>query len=294
MITRVRRLYIDLVFFSFFFSVLFCIFCRIVDNLIRFWVFLELCGLSIIPSYFCVSDSNISGFYRSLLTYLIISGLSSVFIVSGVLLSDLYYFIILGFILKFGLFPFSLWVYRVFRSSKWFFIFFLSVILKFPILFFSFIFQRVRVYFVFFDCSFTILWCSLLFWLFRNDWKFIWCHMSLSSVSTLLVACFCSDIRMCMYIYGYYLFWSVLCVYYFYLIRDGSGYLVNFWVYCFLLLVTPLSLPLFYKLGVCIAIFYSSIYVLVVWSLYRFSEQFFLYKLCGDYFYSGVFKIWVS
>ncbi|VDO02744.1 unnamed protein product, partial [Rodentolepis nana] len=97
-----------MIFFSFFFSVLFCIFCRIVDRL--------LCGLSIIPRYFCVSDSNVSGFYKSLLTYLVISGLSSVFIVTGILLVDLYYFVFFGFVMKFGLFPFSLWVYRVFSS----------------------------------------------------------------------------------------------------------------------------------------------------------------------------------
>ncbi|VDN99055.1 unnamed protein product [Rodentolepis nana] len=77
-----------------------------------------LCGLSIIPRYFCVSDSNVSGFYKSLLTYLVISGLSSVFIVTGILLVDLYYFVFFGFVMKFGLFPFSLWVYRVFSSKS--------------------------------------------------------------------------------------------------------------------------------------------------------------------------------
>lgn len=290
----INRLHIDLVFFSFFFSIIFCTFCALIDKLIRFWVFLELCGLSIIPRFFCIKDRKVSGFYSSLLTYLVISGLSSVFIVAGILFIDLYIFIFFGFVLKFGLFPFSLWVYQVFRKSKWFFIFLLSVVLKFPILFFSFLFQNVWLYIVLWDCRLTILWCCLLFWLFRFNWSFIWCHMSLSSVSTLLIACFCSRIDLCFFIYGYYFFWSFWCIVYFYYMTDNSGYIANFWLYCFLLLVTPISLPLFYKLSVCMAIFYSSIYVLFIWSLYRFSEQFFLYKLARDYFYSGVYNRWVD
>lgn len=289
-----HRLYIDLIFFSFFFSVLFCIFCCFVDKLVRFWVFLELCGLSIIPRFFCINERKINGFYNSLLTYLVVSGLSSVFIVSGILFIDLFIFILFGFILKFGLFPFSLWMYNVFNKSKWFFIFLLSVVLKFPILFFCFLFQNVKLYIIYFDCSLTILWCSFLFWFFRKSWRLIWCHMSLSSVSTLLISCFCSDIFLCFFIYGYYFFWSAWCIWYFYYIADNDGYLVRFWVYCFLLLVTPISLPLFYKLSVCIAIFYSSFYILLVWRLYRFSEQFFLYKLARDYFYSGVYNYWIN
>lgn len=288
------RLHVDLIFFSFFFSILFCIFCRLVDNLIRFWVFLELGGLSIIPRFFCISNSKISGFYSSLLTYLVVSRLSSVFIVSGILFFSLYIFIFLGFMLKFGLFPFSLWVYYVFRKSKWFYIFCLRVVLKFPILFFSFLFQNVWLYIVFCDCGLTILWCCFMFWFFRFNWNFIWCHMSLSSVSTLLVACFCCDINLCFFIYVYYFFWSSFCILYFYYIAGDNGYISRFWVYCFLLLVTPISLPLFYKLGVCVAIFYSSIYLLLSWRLYRFSEQFFLYKLASDYFYSCVYNCWVS
>nr|BAV82512.1 NADH dehydrogenase subunit 2 [Hymenolepis microstoma]BBB87190.1 NADH dehydrogenase subunit 2 [Hymenolepis microstoma] len=289
-----RRLHADLIFFSFFFSILFCIFCSLVDNLVSFWVFLELCSLSIIPSFFCVGDSNVGGFYNSLLTYIVVSGLSSVFVVVGILFIDLYSFILFGFILKFGLFPFSLWVYCVFSSSNWFFIFFLSVILKFPVLFFSFLFQNVSLYIIYCDCALTILWCTIFFWFFSFNWVFIWCHMSISSVSTLLVACFCSNIDLCFFIYGYYFFWSVGCMLYFYYMVDvAGGYIIKFWVYCFLLLVTPISLPLFYKLSVCLAIFYSSVYVLFIWSLYSFSEQFFLYKLASDYFYSDVYNCWV-
>lgn len=292
--TLSRRLYSDLIVFSLFFSIIFCFFCSVVDTIIRFWVFLELCGLSIIPSFFYSGGKRIYGFYSSLLTYVIMSGLSSVLLVRGILFSRLYYFIFFGFLLKFGLFPFSLWLYRVFSNSKWIFIFLFSVVLKFPILFFCFIFQRFGLHLVYLDCSLTLFMCAIFFWFFSCDWEFIWCHISLSSVATLFVACFCSSIEVCFFIYFYYFIWATLCIFYFYWVGGERRFFGKFWVFCFLLLVTPFSLPLFYKLSVCTAIFYSSFYLLFIWCLYSFSEQYFLYKLCRNYLYSGVYNYWVS
>nr|UFQ89064.1 NADH dehydrogenase subunit 2 [Rhodobothrium cf. paucitesticulare DJM-2021] len=287
-----RRVHIDLVFFSFFFSVLFCVFCALVDNILSFWVFLELCGMSLIPSFFYVSNSSLQGFYSSLLSYIVMSGLSSVLLVSGIIMSDLYLLIVVGFMVKFGLFPFSLWVYRVFSGSNWFFIFLLSVVSKFPILFFCFLLQSSIDIILYWDCFMTILMCSCFFWFFSQTWEFVWCHISLSSVSTLIVACFCSDFIVSSFIFFYYAVWASLCLIYFYLLGENDGLKNGFWWYCFLLLITPISLPLFYKLGVCFAIVYSSFYILLVWSVYSFSEQFFLYKLGGDYFYSLVYNSW--
>nr|UFQ89076.1 NADH dehydrogenase subunit 2 [Caulobothrium sp. MZUSP 7989] len=287
-----RRFHIDVVFFSFFFSVTFCVFCALVDNLFSFWVFLELCGISLIPCFFYSSDVSLQGFYSSLLSYVVMSGVSSVFLVSGILLSDLYFFIVLGFIVKFGLFPFSLWVYRVFSGSNWVFIFLLSVVMKFPIVFFCYLLQNNYMLVIYSDCFFTILMCSCFLWFFSQSWEFIWCHISLSSVSTLLVACFCSDFSYSLFIYGYYFIWASFCIVYFSFLSGCDGVKNTFWVYCFLLLITPVSLPLFYKLSVCLAIVYSSVYLLLIWCVYSFSEQFFLYKLGSDYFYSDVYNEW--
>lgn len=224
----ISRMYSDLVFFSLTFSVVFCFFCSVVDRVIRFWVFLELCGLSIIPCFFYSSGRGVYGFYSSLLTYVIMSGLSSVLLVAGILFFDLYYFIFFGFLVKFGLFPFSLWVYRVFSESNWVFIFFLSVVLKFPILFFCFIFQRFSLYLVYGDCALTILMCTFFFWFFRCSWEFIWCHISLSSVSTLFVSCFCSRVEICFFVYFYYFFWAVFCLCYFYYVGEEKRFIGGF------------------------------------------------------------------
>nr|UFQ89244.1 NADH dehydrogenase subunit 2 [Caulobothrium sp. MZUSP 8009] len=287
-----RRFHIDVVLFSFFFSIIFCFCCAVVDNLLSFWVFLELCGMSLIPSFFYVSNSSLQGFYSSLLSYIVMSGLSSVFLVSGIVISELYIFVVLGFVVKFGLFPFSMWVYRVFSGSNWVFIFLLSVVMKFPILFFCYLLQSDYVLLIYGDCFFTILMCSCFLWFFSQSWEFVWCHISLSSVSTLLVACFCSEFNVSCFIYFYYFFWAGACIIYFSFLNDSEGIKNSFWVYCFLLLITPLSLPLFYKISVCLAILYSSVYLLTIWCVYSFSEQFFLYKLASDYFYSSLFNGW--
>nr|UFQ88464.1 NADH dehydrogenase subunit 2 [Rhinebothriidae sp. DJM-2021] len=288
-----HRIHVDLLFFSFFFSVFFCVFCSIVDSLFSFWVFLELCGLSLIPSFFYHNIGGVHGFYSSLLSYIVMSGLSSVLLVSGIVLGGLYYFVLVGFVIKFGLFPFSLWVYRVFSGSNWFLIFLLSVVSKFPILFFCYLLSIDASFLLYWDCFLTILMCASFFWFLSQSWEFIWCHISLSSVSTLLVSCFCSDFLLCSFIYTYYFLWSICCILYFFELSECEGLKNGFWWYCFLLLITPFSLPLFYKLSVCLGILYSSVYLLCIWSVYSFSEQFFLYKLGSDFFYSSVYNDWI-
>lgn len=288
------RLHADVVIFSLVFSIFFCFCCAIVDKFLRFWVALELCGISLIPSFFYNGGKRVDGFYSSLLCYVIVSGLSSVLLVTGIIIDGLYLFILIGFLLKFGLFPFSLWVYRVFSGRNWVFIFLLSVVLKFPIIFFCFLLQSKFILLVYADSLLTLLLCARFFWFFSGSWEYIWCHMSLSSVSTLLVACFCSEFSLCLFIFGYYCFWASLCIYYFYWLSLSNGAVGSFWLYCILLLVTPVSIPLFYKLRVCMAILYSSVYLLLGWCVYRFSEQFFLYKMCSDSYYSSVFNNWVS
>nr|YP_009466058.1 NADH dehydrogenase subunit 2 [Hydatigera kamiyai]BAN15671.1 NADH dehydrogenase subunit 2 [Hydatigera kamiyai] len=282
-------------FFSFFFSCFFCLLCCVVDNLIGFWIFLELCGLSIIPSFFYNNKVSLYNFYSSVLSYIIVSGLSSILIVLGLMFLGLYYFIYFGFALKFGLFPFLLWVYRVFSVGNWLFIFFLSVLLKFPVLFFCFLYQNVNVNLVYVDCFLTIFLCSIFIWFFSLSWEYVWCHISLSSVATLVVACFCSSVEICFFIYLYYFFWATFTIVYLSIVSDMVDLKsFMFWVFCFLLLITPISVPLIYKISVSIGILYSSVYILLIWSVYSFSEQFFLYKLASSYFFSSVYNSWLN
>nr|YP_009544213.1 NADH dehydrogenase subunit 2 [Parabreviscolex niepini]AYO27339.1 NADH dehydrogenase subunit 2 [Parabreviscolex niepini] len=263
-----------------------------VDSLFSFWVFLELAGLALIPSFFSTSLYVAGGAYSGLLLFVVMSAVSSVFFVSGILINGLYGFILLGFAVKLGVFPFMVWVYRVFSASNWLFIFLLSVVMKLPVLYFGYIFGGGWSAAVLADCSVTLLLCAGGFWSYSNCWEFIWCHMSLSSVSTLLAVCYTGDFIMCWWVYLYYSVWAAFCIFYFWSTGTGSFDGHEIWVLCFLLLVTPVSMPLFYKLGVCLVLFYSSVYLLLVWAVYSFSEQFFLFKLCGDNVTTGVLNGW--
>ncbi len=112
------RVHSDLVLFSLGLSTLFCVGCALADSLLGFWVFLELAGLSIIPCFFYTTEFDNLKFYSSLLIYVVMSGLSSVFLMRGILFLRLYYLVLVGFMIKLGLFPFMIWVYFVFASSN--------------------------------------------------------------------------------------------------------------------------------------------------------------------------------
>lgn len=81
------------------------------------WFFLELSSICLVPLFFCVGVSvNLVG----LLYYLIVSGISSCLILFSILFSACPLFFVLGFLVKFGIFPFVGWVYCVLKDSNWF------------------------------------------------------------------------------------------------------------------------------------------------------------------------------
>nr|WCL38746.1 NADH dehydrogenase subunit 2 [Caryophyllaeus brachycollis] len=280
--------------FSVISSALFIFFSSCVDGLLGFWVFLELAGLAAVPAFFMTMTEGVAPAYGGLFHYVVMSALSSVCFVSGFIFDSLFYFIVYGFLIKLGVFPFMLWIYRVYSVSNWLFIFLLSVVLKYPVLYFCYILGGDMPLVLLLSCLVTVMLCGVGFWVWSNSWQFIWCHMSLSSVSTLLVACFCGDYFLCWFIFAYYVVWATACIYYFWGQSGGMNIENSVAQFCFLLLVTPLSLPLFYKLSVCAALFYSSVYFLFGWAVFSFSEQFFLYKLCGDKIRVGVSNYWVN
>lgn len=94
-----------------FFSV--CLFLR--DNLSFFWLYLELGTLSLVPSFFLYR--GVSTLDR-LFSYLIVSRISSSLIVCGLLFEGFLILVVLGLFVKFGLFPFFGWIYRVMTGSN--------------------------------------------------------------------------------------------------------------------------------------------------------------------------------
>ncbi len=93
----------------------FCACLFMADGFSLFWLFLELATLSLVPAFFLRRDSKC---LDSLFSYLVVSSISSSFIVCGFLFEGVLGFMLLGFLIKFGVFPFFGWVYKVVLGSK--------------------------------------------------------------------------------------------------------------------------------------------------------------------------------
>lgn len=110
-----------------------CLFLR--DNLLLFWLFLELGALALVPTFFRGRGRNVLG---GLFNYILVSAVSSSLIVGGFLFEKMFFLSCLGLIIKFGIFPFMGWVYTVIVSSNWLVAWLLSTALKSGFLFFCF------------------------------------------------------------------------------------------------------------------------------------------------------------
>lgn len=97
---------------------------------------MELMGLSLVSAFFSRRRGVV---LEGLFVYIVVSSIASSFILSGVILENLFGMVVLGFRIKFGLFPFLGWVYKVFLGSNWFVVWGLSTFLKFPYLLISYL-----------------------------------------------------------------------------------------------------------------------------------------------------------
>lgn len=137
------------------------------DNLLMFWLFLELSALRLIPSFFLYLRG---GILLRLFNYVIVSGVSSSLIICGLLFEDLLILSIVGLLLKFGIFPLLGWVYVVVVSSNWLVVWGLSTVLKSPFLFFGFFLRAgYGSFFIEVCCILTFLFVGLLFWFYTYD-----------------------------------------------------------------------------------------------------------------------------
>lgn len=85
------------------------------SNLSFFWLFLELGTLCLVPLFFLYGGLDR---LRSLFSYLVVSRISSSLIVCGILSGEIPIFLVLGLLIKFGLFPFYGWIYKIITQSN--------------------------------------------------------------------------------------------------------------------------------------------------------------------------------
>nr|YP_002122305.1 NADH dehydrogenase subunit 2 [Opisthorchis felineus]ACF93438.1 NADH dehydrogenase subunit 2 [Opisthorchis felineus] len=247
------------------------------DNLLMFWLFLELASLSLIPFFFL--DSN-SGVLVSLFSYIVVSGVSSSLIVSGLLLDDFVSMLVVGLLLKFGLFPFLGWVYIVLVYSNWLVVWGVSTILKSSFLFFSFFLSGGwGLMLVEVCCFLTLIFVGFFFWLYTYSWVYYWSHSMISSSASFVVMSVELSPDLLMYVFLFYLLWATVVILLLSRLEDGS--MLRFGSYFFLISVLvsfPGSLVIFYKLFVCFCIYSCGLIVFLAWAFCNISEQFYLVK----------------
>nr|YP_010401650.1 NADH dehydrogenase subunit 2 [Cryptocotyle lingua]UQU69048.1 NADH dehydrogenase subunit 2 [Cryptocotyle lingua] len=263
--------------FSVFWVLFFSVVLFFSDNLLMFWLFLELATLGLIPSFFLYLDSGVLG---SLFSYIIISGVSSSLIISGLLFDSFFFFAVLGLFIKFGLFPFLGWVYIVVINSNWLVVWGLSTVLKSSFLFFSFFLSNGwESSLVELCCIFTFFFVGVLFWVYTNDWTYYWCHVMISSSAALVVMAIEISVDVLVWLFMVYLAWSTLVIYLLSYFDSMEVKTSAFFFFCVFLLVSfPGSLAIFYKLIIGISIYSCGLLVFLSWVFYNISEQFFLVK----------------
>nr|YP_009646081.1 NADH dehydrogenase subunit 2 [Plagiorchis maculosus]QBX99308.1 NADH dehydrogenase subunit 2 [Plagiorchis maculosus] len=271
-------------YFVFFFSLLgltvFSVLLFSASNLFVFWLFLELCVLFLVPLFFLKSEYlNLCGLFN----YLVVSSVSSSFLIAGILFEPFLFFIVLGLLIKFGVFPFLGWVYSVVNNSNWYVVWGLSTFLKVPFFVIPFFLMGEGSWFIYILCSITFVLLSFIFWVYTVSWRTCWTHIMLSSSASLIAMSCAQGLDSLLPFFLVYFIWGSLCVIFvssqedFLLLGVGSCFL-----FVFLLVSLPFSFSIFYKLLSAGYMFSCYLYVFVSWGFYTVSEQFYLLKFLID------------
>lgn len=113
-------------------------------------------------------------------------------------------------------------------------------------------------------CSFGFLCLSIKFWKIRVDWRYCWCHMMLSGRMGLVVVSVFCPLSVVFCVYGVYLVWLRLVLWYLCVERWARMCGLGGFVYMLLFVSFPLSLAVFYKMALGVSLLSSSFFVFVI------------------------------
>nr|QRV61256.1 NADH dehydrogenase subunit 2 [Tanaisia sp. SS-2020] len=252
-----------------------CVVCS--SGLFQIWLFLELLSLSVVPLFFISPHSLV---LSGLFSYLVVSGIASCVFLVGVLFESCIYFSLLGLLLKFGVFPFYMWVYGVVSSSNWCVIWALSTYLKVPVFVVYYLFGGDSVVCLVECLGFLgLLLFSLFFWFSSVDLYRCWCHMMLSSTVVMVVVSFAS-FNVLWPLFLFYVVWASLVVACLWCCSKFKGF--GSWhafLVCGVVLAFPVSLSVVYKVFSSYCLFSCSLPVFLAWVVYGVSEQLYFLSL---------------
>nr|QDO72058.1 NADH dehydrogenase subunit 2 [Schistosoma haematobium]QDO72099.1 NADH dehydrogenase subunit 2 [Schistosoma haematobium] len=238
-------------------------------DILMFWLFLELCSLSMVPCLLQCSKVNVGD---SLLSYIFAISISSSLMLVGLLYCDFFFFFLVGFMVKFGVFPFIIWVYGVFNNScSWVVCWCISILMKISLLSVSY-FVYGWDSFIFSLCVILGLFFSgLMFWLYTINWFNVWTHMVVSSSGVMIYMLSSLGVDEFIFMFVLYMVWGSGVILYFGVFNGFIGYLI--W-----LISVPFSFSFIYKIVCTYYLVGLGFYVLLFWFVYCFLEQLYLFK----------------
>nr|YP_001382126.1 NADH dehydrogenase subunit 2 [Trichobilharzia regenti]ABG91500.1 NADH dehydrogenase subunit 2 [Trichobilharzia regenti] len=235
-------------------------------DLMMYWMLLEISTLCLVPLFF--GGGGLSG----LLSYLVVSSLSSILIMVGLVFSDVYLLFVFGLCVKFGLFPFIYWVYNVLvYSGSWLVCWVISILSKISLVYLVFFLWDTGLGLVSFLAVLSLLVVGLNFWVSSLNWYYVWCHMMISSSVIMFVLGLIISMDLYIVLLVVYFVWGSGVIYYL------SSVNMTVFGYVLWLLAVPLSISLYYKIYTCYLLC-SSLYLLFFWFIYSFLEQYYLIK----------------
>nr|YP_009504427.1 NADH dehydrogenase subunit 2 [Gyrodactylus nyanzae]AWW03128.1 NADH dehydrogenase subunit 2 [Gyrodactylus nyanzae] len=254
------------------------------NNLLNFWLLLEISSFFLVYSFLNNVD-NTNNNVSSFLFYLF-SGISSILLISGGYFGDLF-LILLSLNIKFFLFPFSIILYYIFNNCSWYLIFVVGTLFKGFIICLSYLFIDLNSSFnslIILSIIFTWFFCIYMY-LFNNlNLKGLWLLMSLNSSITMYIICLNSLNNIFFYFFILYLIISLFNIYslfslsysYNYNIQNLSNdFLINYNIY---FVSFPFSFNFIYKIiSLIIILSLCNTLICLLWCFYTIIETFFLF-----------------
>nr|BAV81465.1 NADH dehydrogenase subunit 2 [Schistosoma mattheei] len=248
--------------------ILLSLFILVSGDILMFWLILELCSISVLPCLLYCGKVNVE---QSLVNYIFAISISSSLMLVGLVHFDFFFFLV-GFMVKFGVFPFILWIYSVFiYSGSWIVCWCISVLMKISLLSVSYFIYGCSCAFFSLFVIVGLLFSGLMFWLYSVNWFSVWSHMVVSSSSVMVFILSLLGVDEFVYLFIIYLIWSTGVLLYFGVFNGLIGYLL--W-----LVSIPFSFSFVYKVVCSYYLVGSGFCVLLFWFIYCFLEQLYLFK----------------
>lgn len=245
------------------------------QSLMGTWFYVEMATLSLIPVFF-VSSSPYK--MPALIKYIIVAHVSSGLYAAGASCNQLYALIYMALYIKYAIFPFCRWLYNVVANTNWVICLIVGSLYKCLVMLLCYI-KGIEKYVVerclILTCI-TFVCCVIAFWCYSSSWFMVWGHMCIASGSVIFVGSVLREAAPMSETIFIYCSWSWLTVMYLYYIRGIIWRFVDVSLYIVLLVRTPVSLNLIYKLSLVSLVTKAPGYFIYTWLAYCLIEQVFL------------------